>query len=211
MAELILNNFSNYVINDSGNNEKSIWSIQKNKWLKPFILNSGHLVFCLVDDCGKRTFGGLHRWIAKAFIENPNNYDVVHHKDHNPQNNKIENLQWISKQDHCKLHSSGKTFSEDHKKKISVAKKGKESPLKGMPLSANHRKKLSEAHIGKPRLDVSENLSKAVAQYTKSGELIATYKSLSEAAQKTDCHVSNISSCCKGKRNSAKGFIWRDI
>lgn len=57
MAELILNNFSNYVINDSGNNEKSIWSIKKNKWLKPFILNSGHLVFCLVDDCGKKTFG----------------------------------------------------------------------------------------------------------------------------------------------------------
>lgn len=211
MAELILNNFSNYVINDSGNNDKSIWSITKNKWLKPFIHNSGHLIFCLVDDCGKRTYNGLHRWLAKAFIENPNNYDVVHHKDHNPQNNKIENLQWISRQDHTSLHNKGKTFSEDHKKKISVAKKGKESPLKGIPLSANHRKKLSEAHIGKPRLDVSENLSKAVAQYSKSGELIATYKSLSEAAEKTDCPVSNISSCCKCKRKSAKGFIWKFV
>lgn len=169
------------------------------------------MIFCLVDDCGKRTYNGLHRWLAKAFIENPNNYDVVHHKDHNPQNNKIENLQWISRQDHTSLHNNGKTFSEDHKKKISVAKKGKESPLKGIPLSENHRKKLSEAHIGKPRLDVSENLSKAVAQYTKSGELIATYKSLSEASEKTDCPVSNISSCCKGKRKSAKGFIWKFV
>ena len=211
MAELILNNFSNYVINDSGNNEKSIWSIPKNKWLKPFIHNSGHLIFCLVDDCGKRTFGGLHRWIAKAFIENPNNYDVVHHKDHNPQNNKIENLQWISKPDHCKLHCSGKTFSEDHKKKISVAKKGKESPLKGKHHTEETKKRMSEAHIGKPRPDVSENLSKAVAQYAKNGKLIAIFKSLSEAARKTNCPLSNISNCCKGKRNSAKGFIWKYI
>ena len=211
MAELILNNFSNYVINDSGNNEKSIWSIPKNKWLKPFIHNSGHLIFCLVDDCGQRTFGGLHRWIAKAFIENPNNYDVVHHKDHNPQNNKIENLQWISKPDHCKLHNSGKTFSEGHKKKISVANKGKESPMKGKHHTEEAKKRMSEAHMSKPRLDVSENLSKAVAQYTENEELIAIYKSLSEASEKTNCPVSNISSCCKGKRKTAKHFIWRYI
>lgn len=211
MTELILNNFSNYVINDSGNNEKSIWSIAKNKWLKPFTHNSGHLIFCLIDDFGKRTHNGLHRWLAKAFIENPNNYDIVHHKDHNPHNNRIENLQWISRPDHCKLHISGKTLSEDHKKKLYEAHKGKPSPLKGIPLSETHKKKLSEAHISKPRPDVSENLSKSVAQYAKNGELIAIFKSLSEASEKTNCPISNISSCCKGKRKSAKGFIWKFV
>lgn len=211
MTKTILNNFSNYIINDSGDNEKSIWSITKNKWLKPFVYYSGHLIFCLIDDCGKRTHKGLHKWIAKAFIPNPHNYDVVHHIDHNPQNNRIENLMWISKQDHFSLHNSGKTLSECTKKKISFSKKGKESPLKGKPLSTNHKKKLSEAHIGKSRPDVSENLSKAVAQYTKDGELIAVYKSLSEAAEKTNCPVSNISSCCKGKRKTAKGFIWKFV
>ena len=211
MRELILNNFSNYVINDSGNNEKSIWSIRKNKWLKPFTHNSGHLNFYLVDDCGKKTCNGLHRWLAKAFIKNPNNYDVVHHKDHNPKNNRIENLQWISKANHCSLHHKGIPFTENHKMKISVAKKGKESPLKGIPFTENHKMKISEAHIGKPRPDVSENLSKAVAQYTKNGELIAIYKSLSQASEKTNCPISNISSCCRGKRKSAKGFIFKFV
>lgn len=36
----------------------------------------------------------VHRLVAKAFIENPNNYDVVNHKDENKLNNCINNLEW---------------------------------------------------------------------------------------------------------------------
>ena len=34
----------------------------------------------------------IHRLVAEAFIPNPNNYPIINHKDENPTNNKIENL-----------------------------------------------------------------------------------------------------------------------
>lgn len=36
----------------------------------------------------------MHRLVAKAFISNPNNYPVVNHKDENPNNNSVNNLEW---------------------------------------------------------------------------------------------------------------------
>lgn len=38
----------------------------------------------------------MHRLVAMAFIINPNNYDVVNHKDENPSNNKVDNLEWCT-------------------------------------------------------------------------------------------------------------------
>jgi len=43
-----------------------------------------------------------HRIVAEAFIENPKNLIEVNHKDHNKLNNKVENLEWISKSDNLK-------------------------------------------------------------------------------------------------------------
>lgn len=38
----------------------------------------------------------IHRLVAEHFIDNPNNHKVVMHKDNNPHNNSIDNLQWGS-------------------------------------------------------------------------------------------------------------------
>lgn len=37
-----------------------------------------------------------HRLLAQYFIPNPNNYPVVHHKDHNSLNNSLSNLEWTT-------------------------------------------------------------------------------------------------------------------
>lgn len=47
----------------------------------------------------------------------------------------------------------GKTFSVEHRAKISAACKGKASALKGRTLSVEHRAKMSAAHKGKPSLN----------------------------------------------------------
>ena len=39
----------------------------------------------------------LHRLMAKAFIDNPNNYPVVNHKDGNKLNCNLDNLEWCSR------------------------------------------------------------------------------------------------------------------
>lgn len=38
----------------------------------------------------------VHRLVAQAFLKNPNNYEVVNHKDENKRNNFINNLEWCS-------------------------------------------------------------------------------------------------------------------
>jgi len=38
----------------------------------------------------------IHRLMAQVFIPNPNNYPQINHKDENPLNNSIDNLEWCT-------------------------------------------------------------------------------------------------------------------
>lgn len=53
----------------------------------------------------KRGVGHLHREIWKAtYGDIPDGYDI-HHKDENPLNNSIDNLECLSKSEHAELHA----------------------------------------------------------------------------------------------------------
>ena len=41
------------------------------------------------------------RIIANHFIDNPNNLPCIEHINHNKEDNRIENLRWISQQENC--------------------------------------------------------------------------------------------------------------
>lgn len=55
----------------------------------------------------------------------------------------------------------------------------------------------------------AQALSKKVLQYDTTGDLIYEWSSLNEASRKTDVPLSNLWSCCIGKRKTAGGFIWK--
>lgn len=50
---------------------------------------------------GKRKIFMVHRLVAQYFIPNPNNFPEVNHKDENPQNNCVDNLEWCTPKYNC--------------------------------------------------------------------------------------------------------------
>lgn len=58
-------------------------------------LTSGYPSICLSVDNQQKTFY-IHRLVAEAFIDKPEGATEVNHKDGNRQNNKVENLEWVT-------------------------------------------------------------------------------------------------------------------
>lgn len=76
------------------------------KYKKPHILKtwyqkSGYENVCLCKNNRTRHFL-IHRLVAEAFLENPDNKPEVHHKDGNPKNNNVENLEWCTRKENLK-------------------------------------------------------------------------------------------------------------
>lgn len=46
----------------------------------------------------------LHTLVAQLFITNPENKSEVHHIDENRQNNRVDNLMWVTPEEHKDLH-----------------------------------------------------------------------------------------------------------
>ena len=108
---------------------------------KTRIMLAGYLSVSLrLEDSSKTHF--VHRLIAQTFIDNPENKPQVNHIDGNKLNNSIHNLEWCTAQENVKHYlrlglkktfgppkgtppwCKGKNISDEHKKNISLAKKG---------------------------------------------------------------------------------------
>ena len=93
-----------------------VYSLYRNKILSPGIDTSGYKVVNLCKNRKQKT-RTVHRLVAEAFIENPNNYPIINHKDENKENNIISNLEWCT----CKYNIN---YSSKNGKAISERMKG---------------------------------------------------------------------------------------
>ena len=96
-----IQDFPNYNVSNLGN----IKNITNDKILKPYV-KSGYYHVSLVNDTTKKTCK-VHRLIALAFIENPENKSDVNHKDKNKLNNDLANLEWMTRQENNIHRSQG--------------------------------------------------------------------------------------------------------
>lgn len=62
--------------------------------LQPFLCGEYGKQYYCVSIGGKNQ--KIHRLVAEAFIPNPQNKPIVHHKDHNKYNNHYTNLEWTT-------------------------------------------------------------------------------------------------------------------
>lgn len=56
---------------------------------------------------------------------------------------------------------------------------------------------------------IAKSKLKPVLQYSKTGTLLREWSSLMEAEQSLNVSICHISSCCRGKRQSAGGYVWK--
>lgn len=103
------------------------------KIMKTMVATNGYLIACLWKNNKQKKYV-VHQLVAKAFIDNPNNYKEINHIDENKKNNRMENLEWCShkynmnyggiKSKISKAHS-GKIASVETRIKLSNNSKGR--------------------------------------------------------------------------------------
>lgn len=95
LFEIPIPTLSNYRITKQG----KIWSFHSRKFLKTKVCN-GYKCFTRTlhktnDMTLTKTFA-IHRLLAEVFIPNPNKYKIVHHKNENKLDNRLDNLEWVT-------------------------------------------------------------------------------------------------------------------
>ena len=94
----------------------------KGKTLKPMMRRDGYNVVDLRR--GKeRKLAPIHRLVAQAFIDNPDNLGVVNHKDGDKTNNAVYNLEWVTQQGNMK-HAYDNNINDHKVKANKILKEG---------------------------------------------------------------------------------------
>lgn len=115
---------------------------------------------------GKSYVIPVHRLVAMAFLENPQQLPTVNHIDGNKRNNSVENLEWAS-------------FSENNSHALIH-------------------------HLREPKRN-------DVVQKDMNGEIVETYRSVTDAARQTGISRGMISHCIHGRAQTAGGFVWEKV
>ena len=104
--------FPNYNVSNFGN----VINIKTNKIIK-LNIKSDYYHVGLINNINRNIFK-VHRLVAIAFIENPENKPEVNHKDKNKLNNNVSNLEWNTRLENCKHKSIGLVYKSNRNKPI---------------------------------------------------------------------------------------------
>lgn len=103
----------------------------KGQILNPAKNNRGYLRLGLSGN-GKVRYDSVHRLVAEAFIPNPKNLPEVNHIDGNKLNNRVENLEWVTKGEN-QIHA----YKTGLRK---TTERQREASRKNIEIARNHRK-----------------------------------------------------------------------
>lgn len=191
-----------YMISNYGNvksleKKDSLGRIRSEKILKLQKTAWGYFQLTLHKDNKKKNFL-IHRLVAMAFIENPNNHLEVNHKDEDKTNNKVENLEWCDRTYNANFGTIKERLAEHSRRRI-----GENHPMHG------------RIGVKSPRYGTTGEKSPVARRIIceTTGEIFITIR---EASRKMNINESNICDCCRGGRKTAgkhpttkEKLVWR--
>ena len=77
-------------------NDGKLWCCRKNRFVKLCEKNQGYQQYGLYDKDTKQKSFKIHRLVATAYIPNPNNYLEIDHINRVRNDNRVENLRWVT-------------------------------------------------------------------------------------------------------------------
>lgn len=176
----LLRGYSRYLVSNEGVvvsiNYKNTGKIKE---IRQSMSKDGYKTISLCKNNKLKTYR-VHRLVAECFVENPHNLETVDHIDGDKNNNRADNLQWLS--------------SRENNQKYHKAVGHNTYPVGYWNKHGNHVQK-HRSHI-------------PVKQFTKDGCFIAEYSSITDASNKTKINSGGICNCISGRKKSAGGYIW---
>lgn len=135
-----------------------------------------------IRENGERKKMLVHRLVASCYLDNPNNLPEVNHKNKIKTDNRVENLEWVSRKQNMEHRN------QDEKIKNQMQESGK---------------RLAELNL--------RTKAKSVIQFDLSGNLMKIYPSLISAERETGTNRKYIRACLKGERQSANNYMWKSV
>lgn len=208
-----------YAVSSKG----KVMNLKSGRILKHCSTPQGYAKVALCNGNGKIKQITVHRLVAEAFIENPDNLPEVNHIDENKTNNDVTNLEWVTAsqnikhsvhQRSCKINQLSldgeliNTWESSHE----IQRELGYIYSNIIKCCKNKRKQANGYRWEYVDPSQQQKQNRPVAALTKDGEYVAEYKSIADASRCLKINDSQIYRCLNGTYKSTHGlrFIYID-